>query len=133
MSIRQGLLARLYVGVFPRPAAMYLLAVSMFSVLAPRAVAQTTWDASPLEDANLGVNALLAIVTVIQLAIAITFPFRVESQHIAPGIAAIIALLLMFLAYVLSVVSSLVSFITDGSLRNPAVSPQVFENINSGV
>ena len=112
---------------------MYLLAVSMFSVLVPRAEAQTTWDASPLEDANLGVNAFLAIVTVIQLAIVITFPFRVESQHIAPGIAAVIAVLFMFLAYVLSVVSFLVSSITDGSFGNPAVSLRVIENIDSGV
>ena len=120
--------------------AMYLLVVSMFSVLAPRTVAQTfdnpggtaTWVAPPLEDVDIGVNTLLAIATIIQLAIAITFPFRVRSQHIAPGIAAIIALLLMFLAYVLYIVFLVVSFITDG-FGDLFVSQQVFNGIDTGV
>ena len=102
---------------------MYLLTVSMFSVLAPlaRTAAQTltfdipagasevpvtsttssTWVAPPLEDVDIGINALLAIAAVIQLAIAIRFSFRMQSQHTAPGITAIIALLFMFLSYVL--------------------------------
>ena len=121
--------------------AMYLLTVSMFSVLAPRTVAQTfdnpagvnTWVAPPLEDVNIGINALLAIATVIQLAIAITFPFRVQSQHIAPGITAIIALLSMFLSYVLYIVVLVVTFIITDDFGDLVVSQQVYNGINTGV
>ena len=87
----------------------------------------------PLEVVNIGINTLLAIAAVIQLAVAIRFSCRVQSQHIAPGITAIIALLFMFLSYVLYIVLLVVTFIIIDDFEDLAVSQQVYNGISIGV
>ena len=89
----------------------------------------STWVAPPLEDVDIGINALLAVAAVIQLAVAIRFSFRVQSQHIALDMTAIIALLVMFLSYVLYIVLLVV---TDG-FGASVVSEQVSNSINIGM
>jgi hypothetical protein len=118
--------------------AMHLpLVVSLLSVLARKTAAQgfgsdvtPIFDAPPLEDANLGISAFLVVATSIQLAIAISFIFRVHSKHIAPGIAAIVALLLLFINYVLLVAVIATSFVTDG-FGNLVISS--LEELNLGI
>jgi hypothetical protein len=116
---------------------MYLLAVSLLSALVHKTAAQDfggfevtpIFDASPLEDANIGINAFLALATLIQLAVAISFVFRVRSQHIAPGIAAVVAMLILFVTYVIAVVFIVLSYLTDG-FGDLTVSNQEYLNVN---
>jgi len=109
----------------------YLLQLLVFlSSFIPYAVADSSWEAPPLDTAALGVTATLSLLTFIQAIIAIVFLFKGGWPHILPGILLSFGTLFLFLYYVLSIVLLVASFSeTSWSL---SLTEDQFRSISAG-
>jgi len=83
----------------------------LLAFLAPYvAAASDTWLGQPLDNATVGITALLVLLTTPQLIISVIYLFRGRWPHLIPGIVMTFGLVLQLLAYVLYLVRLLAIF-----------------------